>query len=202
MGTIVTPRRLYSARIDGAACGPVDWHSGHESLDDAVGASIIDDVVHALSTTCTRAMLSAASRTSAPAALEAIRASFEAAHHLRNSLASVGDDLLTGGVQRVGAIADSLDENFNALEAATNGLQRHHGLAHMADIIEQGNADEASCELFTKAVASHPPIVHDDATAAGVQALREIFGPLNEIQIGLATVRCAAKGGNINSEPF
>lgn len=202
MGTTTFLRRHQSNQTHGPARGPVDWRSGHETLDDAVDTSIIDDALRALSITCTMAMVSAASRTSAPAALEAIRASFAAAHHLRNSLASVGDDLLTGGVQRVGAIADSLDESFNALEAATNSLQRHHGLAHMADIIEQGNADEASRKLFTKAVASHPPVVHDEATAAGVQSLREMVGPLNEIQIGLATVRRAAMGRNIDNEPF
>lgn len=173
-----------------------------ELLDDFVGADTINNALHALNTACQMAMLSAASRTSAPAAFEAIRVSFSAAHRLRSLLASAGDDLLTGGVQRVRAIADSLDESFNALEAATNSLQRHHGLAHMADIIEQGNADDASRKLFTIGLSAQPPLVRDEATAAGVQALREIFGPLNEIQIALATVGSAAMGRNIDNEPF
>lgn len=171
-------------------------------LDDFVGADDIDDALHAVATNCTMAMLSAANRASAPAALDAIRASFTAAHHLRNLLPLAGDDLLTGGAARICAIYASLNESFDILEAALDSLQRYHGLAHMAAIIEQGNANEASRELFARAETVHPPIVRDEATAAGVQALREIFGPLNKTQIALATVRHAALGRNIDNEPF
>ncbi|WBV42559.1 hypothetical protein [Pseudoroseomonas cervicalis] len=124
------------------------------------------------------------------------------AEHLRTMLEPVGGSLACASRPSYPTIIASLEDSLEALEDAVSYLQHHHGLAHLLDIVDQGNADEASCTLVMKAAAVHPPIIHDEATAAGIQALRFIVGPLNEIQVALANVRCAAEGRNIDNVPF
>ncbi|WP_159997764.1 hypothetical protein [Roseomonas sp. 18066] len=148
------------------------------------------------------ARLSATSRWSAVASLRFIERAFMEAEHLRTMLEPAGGSLACASRPSDPTIVASLEDSLQALEEAVSHLQNHHGLEHLLDIIDQGNADQASCELVMRAAAVHPPIIHDEATAAGIQALRLILGPLNEIQAALADVRCAAEGRNIENEPF
>lgn len=182
--------------LEGASSNSEVCHS------DRAADGTLGDALGALATSCSMARLSATSRWSTVASLRFIERAFRDAEHLRTMLEPADGLLACASRPSHPNIVASLEDCLEALEDAVSHLQNHHGLAHLLDIIDQGNADQASCELVMRAAAAHPPIIHDEATAAGIQALRFIVGPLNEIQVALADVRCAAEGRNIDNEPF
>jgi hypothetical protein len=172
------------------------------AADDLVECGTIADALRVFEGACTTAMLAAYDRTTAPASLGLLRKSFSAAKRLRTMLMLEGGNLLNGHKPSLVEITRSLEENFAALEYALRYLSRHHGLAHMAEIIERGDADQASQEMLASLQDPHRLIVRDEATEAGVQAIREVVGPLNEILIALDVVQCIVMGRSIDDTPF
>jgi hypothetical protein len=163
----------------------------------------VADALRVLENACTLAMLAAAgSRTAAPAVLSFLRNAFKAAKLLRTMLMQQGDSLLNSHGPSLADITRSLEEDVEALQDASRSLHRHHGLAYMIDIVDRGDADQATQEAFAPLRKPNRLIVRDEATTAGVQAIREIVGPLNEVHIALDVVRRIATGRNIDDIPF
>lgn len=183
-------------------------HPGGEAMeaegaaDDLVECKTIADALRDLEGACTAAMLAAYSRTTAPVSLGFLRKSFTAAKHLRTMLMLEGDTLLSDHAPFLADTTDSLERSLEALHCAWRHLHRHHGLAYLAEIVDRGDADQASQEMFAPLRDTQRLIVRDDATAAGVQAIREIVGPLNEVLIALDVVKTISERRTIGDTPF
>jgi hypothetical protein len=223
MGNIITALFHQSTRISTSGpkmgrlygCGtqPVTMtlgssHPGGKAMyvegiaDDLYECKTVADALRNLERACPLAMISAHSRTAAPASLEFVRNAFNAAKSLRSMLMSERENLLSGYEPSLTDITLSLEDSLDALQYALRYLHGHHGLAYMVDVVDQGSADHATQEMFASLREPNRLFVRDEATAAGVQAIREIVGPLNEVHIALDVARRIAKGRNIDDLPF
>lgn len=172
------------------------------TADDMIECKAIADTLRVLEGACTTAMLAAYDRTTASASVELLRKSFTAAKYLRTMLMLESNNLLSGRVPSLVDITSSLERSLEALHCAWRHLHRHHGLAYMAEIVDRGDADQASQEMFAPLQDPQRLIVRDNATEAGVQAIREIVGPLNEVLIALDVVKTIFERRTIGDTPF
>jgi hypothetical protein len=202
-----------SARLHGCGTQPATMtlgssHPGSTAMDvegivdDPVECETVANALRNLERACTLAVVSAHTRTTAPASLEFVRNAFNAARNLRSMLMSERENLLGSHEPSLTEITVSLEESLEALQYALRYLHRHHGLAYMVDIVDRGNADQATQEMFVSLRKPNRLIVRDETTAAGVQAIREIVGPLNEVHVALDVARRIATGRNIDDLPF
>lgn len=224
MGNIVTPLLHQPTRTGASKCGtarlhvrdaqPVTMilstsHSGELAIDVEDYACSLDDcetvadALRKLRDTCTLAMLAAVdSRTAAPAVLGFLRNAFNAAKLLRTMLTQQGDSLLNSHNPSLADVTRILEEEVEALQDASRSLHHHHGLAYMVGIVDRGDADQATQEIFASLRKLDRLIVRDEATAAGVQAIKEIVGPINEMHSAIDVVRRIVTGRNIDDVPF
>jgi hypothetical protein len=172
-------------------------------LDESASLRTIPDAVRRLAGCSECAAFASYSPQSAPAALTLIREALPAAQHLRSLLTAAGDDLAMGGQQFVSDVTNDLNEIHAALLAASEWLHRCHGGAYLQDVGGQGAADQAVKQSVGAVRYRHPVSVHaDEHTAAGVQAIREILAPINEVHVALAFLERILRGKGIADVPF
>lgn len=172
-------------------------------LDGSAGLQTIADAVHRLAGSSECAALASCRRQSAPAALTSIRKALPAAQHLRSLLTAAGDDLAMEGQQFVSDVTNNLTEIHATLLAASEWLHRCHGGAYLQDVGGQVAADQAVKQSVVAVSYQHPVSVYaDEHTAAGVQAIREILAPINEVHVALALLARISRGKGIDDVPF